>query len=175
MTLGSTTCRRLKASSWPVNPAARREDLRCVVKIIHYPLVGDRPHPLKCELPVARNHREKVVEIVRHAPGKPPQSFHFAGLIQLFFENLALGNIDADAPYKNHITALNNGKLIDQPAVNAVFVSDRLDKFDWPARLDNRGVVLPIAGRVLRGPHFFVGFAHNVFGRIWNNAMEASL
>ena len=55
------------------------------------------------QVAVAGNHREQVVEIVRHSAGEPPDRFHLLRLAQLllafierFFGQLTLGKIAAD-------------------------------------------------------------------------------
>ena len=48
------------------------------------------------QLAVAVDHRQQVVEVVRHAARQPPDRFHLLRLLELGFQRLALGNVMRD-------------------------------------------------------------------------------
>ena len=106
---------------------------------------------------------QQVIEIVRHAAGQPAQRFHFAGLAELFLQNGALGDIDANAADHGDPFVFDDGELVDEPGVRAIGVQYGFHPFRGPAGADDHRVVLAIAGGMVGGPDVFIRFADDRF------------
>ena len=122
---------------------------------------GALPMLSACQLPVARNQGQQIVEIVRHPARQPAQRFHFARLHELTFERPPLRDIDADAAHERRFAVFENREFIDQPQVRTVFVRHRLHHFKRLSTRHHERVVGAIMRRVFGGPQLFVGLAND--------------
>ena len=109
---------------------------------------------------IERNHREKIVEIMRHAAGEIADGFHFLGMHQLHFGQTAL----ADIRIRRHPAAIRHGlvrygkcpdcafafgfghRAFDEEAAGAVFL-DQIALAHIQA-LHQIGIAAAIAGDV---------------------------
>ena len=65
---------------------------------------------------------------MRHAACEPAERFHLPRIVQLLGKALPLRNIDADAANQRDLPVLHDGKFVDQPAMHAIGLLNRLDK-----------------------------------------------
>src|SRR6185437_13842874 len=79
-TRGCSTCCRLKASSWRVSVADLLDVAAVFVRRIVGGMVGEKQRG------VALDHREHVVEVMRHAAGELADRVHLLRLPQLRLE-----------------------------------------------------------------------------------------
>ena len=89
--LGSSTWRRLNASSCLVSSAARCA-ARSICSTSRALRLSARQALLE-DRAVAEDHRQEVVEVVRDAAGEPAERLHLVGLAQLALEPLGLAQI----------------------------------------------------------------------------------
>ncbi len=61
------------------------------------------PHGFEKHLRVAADHREEIVEIVRHAPSQPAHGFHLLGLAELLLQTLAIGHVGDHGDAADHV------------------------------------------------------------------------
>ena len=115
------------------------------------------------ELAIAGDDGQQVIEIVRNAARKTPESLHFARLRELILKDGALRDVDADAAHQDHLVAFDDRELVDEPGVNAVGMRHRFHELDGTPAYDDRVIVFAVAFGIFGAPDLFVGLADDVF------------
>ena len=89
--VGAMISWRLKARSWLVSLAARVPAFWISVMSNSVRVVGADAR--EQQLAETENHRQQIVEVVRHAAGQASDGFHLLGLLKLRLQRMTFGHI----------------------------------------------------------------------------------
>ncbi len=123
--VGSMICLRLNASSW------RRQRRRARARFLNFRDVesvrgSSGPALVQQQLAEAENHRQQIVEVVRHAAGQASDGFHLLGLLKLRLEHVALGHVLGDADSAHRFAAARPRRMRPAPLSQRTFPSGRI-------------------------------------------------